>query len=56
MINKTSFYQLFSFWCHFAAREVNCQNMLEEFYHLYCSTKRWNILNAHIYSEYSKYL
>ena len=31
-------------------------NILKEFYHLYFSAKRWNILNAQICSKYYKYL
>ena len=48
MINKTRFYQVFSYWCHFTARKVNCQNLLEKLDWLYCSTGIWNILNIQI--------
>ena len=41
--NKASFSKMFSFWCHFAPKKVNCQNVLKK---QYCSTERWNILST----------
>ena len=43
MTNKASFSKMFSFWCHFAPKKVNCQNVLKK---QYCSTERWNILST----------